>query len=110
MYRRSKGARAMSFEAEIEHFERIVAEQRKPIAELEKGKLARCAEESEKQSEYEGGLLDRIAELEAQVQHLADVNTERQLRIRQLETMIIKNQAEDLKEHKPSEQPYNGTI
>ena len=34
------------------------------IAELEKGKLARCAEESEKQSEYEGGLLDRIAELE----------------------------------------------
>ena len=40
----------------------------------------------------------RIAELAAQVQHLADINTERQLRIRQLEAMIIKNQAEDLKE------------
>ena len=34
------------------------------IAEIEKGKLARCAEECEKQSEYEGGLLDSIAELE----------------------------------------------
>jgi hypothetical protein len=42
--------------------------------------------------------LERIAELEAQVQHLADINTERQLRIRQLEAMIIKNQAKDLKE------------
>ena len=30
----------------------------------ERAELARCAEESEKQSEYEGGLLDRIAELE----------------------------------------------
>ena len=40
----------------------------------------------------------RIAGLAAQVQHLADINTERQLRIRQLEAMIIKNQAEDLKE------------
>ena len=40
----------------------------------------------------------RIAELAAQVQHLADINTERQLRIRQLQAMIIKNQAEDLKE------------
>ena len=34
------------------------------IAELEEGELARCAEESEKQSEYEGEFLDRIAELE----------------------------------------------
>ena len=33
---------------------------------------------------------DKIAELAAQVQHLADINTERQLRIRQLEAMIIK--------------------
>ena len=40
----------------------------------------------------------RIAELAAQVQHLTDINTERQLRIRQLQAMIIKNQAEDLKE------------
>ena len=42
--------------------------------------------------------IKRIVELEAQVQHLADINTERQLRIRQLEAMIIKNQAETLKE------------
>jgi hypothetical protein len=41
---------------------------------------------------------DKIADLAAQVQHLADINTERQLRVRQLEAMIIKNQAEDLKE------------
>jgi hypothetical protein len=41
---------------------------------------------------------DKIAEIAAQVQHLADINTKRQLRIRQLESMIIKNQAEDLKE------------
>jgi hypothetical protein len=41
---------------------------------------------------------DKIAELAAQVHHLADIDTERQLRIRQLEAMIIKNQAEDLKE------------
>ena len=41
---------------------------------------------------------DKIAELAAQVQHLSDINTERQLRIRQLQAMIIKNQAEDLKE------------
>ena len=41
---------------------------------------------------------DKIADLAAQVQHLADINTERQLRIRQLQAMIIKNQAEDLKE------------
>ena len=41
---------------------------------------------------------DKIADLAAQVQHLADINTERQLRIKQLEAMIIKNQAEDLKE------------
>ena len=40
----------------------------------------------------------RIADLAAQVKHLADINTERQLRIRQLQAMIIKNQAEDLKE------------
>ena len=40
----------------------------------------------------------KTAELAAQVQHLADINTERQLRIRQLQAMIIKNQAEDLKE------------
>ena len=41
---------------------------------------------------------DKIADLAAQVQHLADINTERQLRIRQLQAMIIKNQPEDLKE------------
>jgi hypothetical protein len=32
----------------------------------------------------------RIAELAAQVQHLSDINTGRQLRIRQLEAMILK--------------------
>ena len=33
---------------------------------------------------------DKIAELAAQVKHLAGINTERQLRIRQLEAMIVK--------------------
>ena len=42
---------------------------------------------------------DKIADLAAQAQYLAGINTELQLQIRQLEAMIIKNQAEDLKEH-----------
>ena len=44
--------------------ELIIIALRKQVKELERAELARCAEESEKQSEYEGGLLDRIAELE----------------------------------------------
>ena len=44
--------------------ELIIIALRKQVKELERGDLARCAEESEKQSEYEGDLLDRIAELE----------------------------------------------
>ena len=42
----------------------IIIALRKQAKELERAELARCAEECEKQSEYEGGLLDRIAELE----------------------------------------------
>ena len=60
------------------------------IADLEKT----CKSRSNTIIEYS----NKIAELAAQVQHLADINTERQLRIRQLQAMIIKNQAEDLKE------------
>jgi hypothetical protein len=40
------------------------------VAELEEyklGELARCAESSEKQSEYEGGLLDHIKELKQEL-------------------------------------------
>ena len=44
--------------------ELIIIALRKQAKELERAELARCAEECEKQSEYEGGLLDRIAELE----------------------------------------------
>ena len=43
--------------------EMIIIALRKQVKELQRAELARCAEESEKQSEYEGGLLDRIAEL-----------------------------------------------
>ena len=42
----------------------IIIALRKQAKELERAELARCAEECEKQSEYEGGLLDSIAELE----------------------------------------------
>ena len=46
----------------------IIIALRKQAKELERAGLARCAEESEKQSEYEGGLLDRIAELEKELE------------------------------------------
>jgi len=45
----------------------MLESQAEKITELEEyksGELARCAEESEKQSDYEGGLLERIAALE----------------------------------------------
>ena len=69
---------------------RLLSDALERIAELEKT----CKSRSDTIIEYS----NKIAELAAKVQHLADINTERQLRIRQLEAMIIKNQAEDLKE------------
>ena len=50
--------------------ELIIIALRKQAKELERAELARCAEECEKQSEYEGGLLDRIAELEKELTEL----------------------------------------
>jgi hypothetical protein len=47
--------------------ELIIIALRKQAKELERAELARCAEECEKQSEYEGGLLDLIAELEEEL-------------------------------------------
>ena len=64
-------------------FDKAIALRDKRITELESvlkenelGELARCAEEAEKQSEYEGGLLERIAELEEIVKAVAHVGVD----------------------------------
>ena len=67
----------------------------------ERAELARCAEESEKQSEYEGGLLDRIAELEEElfkqsqeskeeVSRAIEIILEKDAKISELETVLKK--------------------
>ncbi len=52
--------------------EMIIIALRKQVKELQRAELARCAEESEKKSEYEGEFLGRIAELEKENKELQE--------------------------------------
>ena len=67
--------------ADIDLLNEEMEEKDKQITELEEykaGELARCAEESEKQSEYEGELTDRIAELKKTLTQVRDLLNEQE--------------------------------
>jgi uncharacterized coiled-coil protein SlyX len=68
--------------------ELIIIALRKQAKELERAELARCAEECEKQSEYEGGLLDRIAELEKTCKSRSDTIIEYSNKIAELQSIL----------------------